>query len=150
MCMWAPTRGVQVSGQRRGWAARRGTAAIEFAFVAPLFLTIGIGVIEVGRAITVQQLLTNASREGARVAGNDATILTSSVQAVVNNYLAGAGIRGATTSVSPDPPSGAANGQSVNVTVRIPFSQVSWISPPWFLGGRTLTASSTMIRQPSP
>ncbi|MGB6041722.1 MAG: TadE family protein, partial [Pirellulales bacterium] len=45
---------------------RRGVAAVEFALVAPLFVLMVMGMIEVGRAIMVQQVLTNASREGAR------------------------------------------------------------------------------------
>jgi Flp pilus assembly protein TadG len=136
--------------RRRGFAPRRGTAVVEFALVAPLFLMIVIGVIEIGRATMVQELLTNASREGARVAGNDTTVLTSSVRTAVNNYLSGVGISDATTSVSPDPPSGASDGQSVTVTVTIPYSKVSWLASSWFLGGKTLTATSVMIRQPSP
>ncbi len=149
MRMLAPKVGVKFVTPRRGFTARRGTAAVEFAVVAPLLLAIVMGVIEVGRAITVQELLTNASREGARMAGNDTTALTATVQAAVNNYLSNGGISGATTTVSPNPPSGASDGQSVTVTVTIPYSQVSWLSSPWFMGGKTLTATSTMIRQPS-
>jgi hypothetical protein len=29
----------------------------------------------------------------------------------------------------------------------VDFSQVSWLAPPWFLGGRTLTAASTMRKE---
>ena len=47
---------------------RRGAAAVEFAVVAPIFLLLVFGMIEYGRMVMVQQVLTNASREGARVA----------------------------------------------------------------------------------
>ncbi len=47
---------------------RRGAAVVEFAVVAPVFFLLVFGMIEFGRAIMVQQILTNASREGARVA----------------------------------------------------------------------------------
>ena len=43
----------------------RGVAAVEFALVAPLFLLFLFGMIEFGRMVMVQQVLTNASREGA-------------------------------------------------------------------------------------
>ncbi len=137
-------------GLRRDGAARRATAAVEFALVAPVLLTVVIGIVEVGRAIMVQELLTNASREGARVAGNDTISSTSAVQAAVDNYLSGARISGATTTVSPGPPSGASDGQPVTVTVTISYSQVAWSPSAWFLKGKTLAASTTMTRQPSP
>ena len=47
---------------------RRGAAAVEFAVVAPIFLLLVFGMIEYGRMVMVQQVLTNASREGARCA----------------------------------------------------------------------------------
>ncbi|HEY2250279.1 MAG TPA: TadE family protein, partial [Planctomycetaceae bacterium] len=80
---------------------RRGAATVEFAIVAPIFLIMITGVIELGRAIVVQQLLTNASREGARVGGYDTTTSTSTVTTSVNSYLSNVGISGATTTVSP-------------------------------------------------
>ncbi len=39
---------------------------MEFAVVAPLFLVFVFGMIEYGRMVMVQQVITNASREGAR------------------------------------------------------------------------------------
>lgn len=47
---------------------RRGAAAVEFALVAPLFLGLVLGIVEFGRAMMVGQLVTNAAREGARLA----------------------------------------------------------------------------------
>jgi Flp pilus assembly protein TadG len=140
-------RAIQGNG-RRGGAARQAAAAVEFALVAPILFAAVIGSIEVGRAIMAQEILTNASREGARVAGKNTTTLTSTVKAVVDNYLSGANITGATTTVSPNPPSLASNGDRMTVTVSIAYSQVSWVQSPWFLGGQTLTAKSVMTRQP--
>ncbi len=40
---------------------------VEFAIVAPIFFLLIFGMIEFGRVVMVQQLLTNASREGARL-----------------------------------------------------------------------------------
>ncbi len=40
---------------------------MEFAVVAPVFLLLVFGMIEYGRMVMVQQVITNASREGARV-----------------------------------------------------------------------------------
>jgi len=47
---------------------RRATAAVEFAIVAPVFLLMVFGMIEYGRMVMVQQIITNAPREGARTA----------------------------------------------------------------------------------
>jgi Flp pilus assembly protein TadG len=130
--------------------SRRGSAIVEFAFVAPLFLIMIAGVIEIGRAIEVVQLLTNASREGARVASFDSTTQSTTVTSAVNAYLSNRGITGATTTLSPNPPTGASNGQPVTVTVSIPFSQVNWLNSSFYLGGRSLQATSVMCRQPAP
>jgi Flp pilus assembly protein TadG len=46
----------------------RGTALMEMAFTLPLLLLISVGIIEFGRAFQTWQILTNAAREGARVA----------------------------------------------------------------------------------
>src|SRR5579872_6378435 len=99
---------------------RRGAATVEFAVVAPVFLIMIIGIMELGRGIVVQQLLTNASREGARIGGYDSTTSASTVTTAVNSYLSNVGISSATTTVSPDPPSLASDGQSVSVTVSVP------------------------------
>ena len=47
---------------------RRGVAAVEMAFVFPIFMLLVLGVIEFGRYMMVGQLVTNAAREGSRLA----------------------------------------------------------------------------------
>ena len=116
--------------------------------MAPLFLLMILGVIEFGRAVIVQQLLTNASREGARIAGYDSTTQGSIVTAAVNSYLTNVNISGGTVAVSLDP-SFAIDGQAMTVTVSILFDNVSWLPSPIFLGGRTLQATSVMCREPT-
>jgi len=74
----------------------------------------------------VYQVLTNASREGARTAVLDGAT-TNSVTTSVNSYLTAAMISGATVTVAPNPPTNAQYGDPVTVTVSIPFSQVSWL-----------------------
>lgn len=125
---------------------RRGATAVEFAVVAPVLILFILGIIEFGRAIMVQQALTNASREGARQAVLDGST-TANVTAVVTNYLSGGSIHGATVAVSPNPPSSAGFGQTVSVTVSVPFNQVSWLPTPMFVGGRTIRATSAMRRE---
>ena len=52
----------------RRLAGQRGQALIETALTLPIVLVISISIFEFGRALQVWQLLTNAAREGARVA----------------------------------------------------------------------------------
>jgi Flp pilus assembly protein TadG len=125
---------------------RRGTSAVEFAVVAPVFFLLIFGLIEFGRVVMVQQFLTNATREGARVGVLDGST-TAEVNAAVTAYLNSANIKNVTPVVTPSPPSSAGYGAPVTVTVSVPFSQVSWLPSPMFLGGKTLTASSVMRRE---
>lgn len=125
---------------------RRGAAVVEFAIVAPVFFLLVFGMIEFGRMVMVQQVLTNASREGARRAVLDG-VSTTDVETAVNDYLANASISGATINVTTQAPTPPDIAESRIVTVSIPFSQVSWLPTPIFLGGRTLTASTSMRRE---
>lgn len=50
---------------------RKGAVAVEFAIVAPILLAIVLGMIELGRAFEMQNLLEVAAREGARFASMD-------------------------------------------------------------------------------
>ncbi len=45
---------------------QKGAAAVEFAIIAPLLFTIIFGIIEFGLLLYDKQVITNASREGAR------------------------------------------------------------------------------------
>lgn len=46
----------------------RGSALVEAAITVPIILLIAVGIFEFGRAYQTWQILTNAAREGARVA----------------------------------------------------------------------------------
>lgn len=125
---------------------RHGAAVVEFALVAPLFFLLIFGMIEYGRMVMVQQILTNAAREGARVGVLDGSTETK-VTTAVNNYLTAAGITNATTTVTPNPPSSAAATSPVTVTVSVGFNDVSWLPSPLYLGGKTMSFNATMRRE---
>jgi Flp pilus assembly pilin Flp len=131
---------------RRRRKNRRGAAVVEFAVVAPLFFLLVFGMIEYGRMVMVQQVLVNASREGARVGVLD-NATAADVQERVNAYLTSANINGATITLDPADPGSAPSGGSISVTVSVPFQQVSWLPGPLFLGGRQLTATTVMRRE---
>lgn len=125
---------------------RRGAAAVEFAVVAPVFLLLVFGMIEYGRMVMVQQILTNASREGARCAVLDGATHQMVVD-TVTQYLTSGSIQGANITVNPTNPEDAGFGDPVTVTVDIGFSGVSWLPSPMYLGGTTLSATTVMRRE---
>ena len=54
--------------RRRGGTRRRGQALVEFALVIPLFLLLLVAIFDLGRAVFAWNTLSNAAREGARIA----------------------------------------------------------------------------------
>ena len=77
-----------MTGTRRIPAtSERGVALLEVALTLPILLLIAVGIFEFGRAYQTFQILTNAAREGARIAvlpGIDDTDVEERVQ----EYLA--------------------------------------------------------------
>ena len=121
---------------------------MEFAIVAPLFFLLIFGMFEFGRMIMVQQLLTNAARSGSRVAVIDGATSSSTIS-TVKDYLDGGSVdrQDVSVTVQPSNLSTTDTGDAITVQVSVPFNDVSWLPAPWFLGGQTLTANSTMRRE---
>ena len=107
-------------------AAERGVALVETALTLPLVLLITIGAVEFGRAYQTWQVLTNAAREGARVAVLP-NVEDDDVETRVRAYLA-AGQLGAaaeaTVTITRDTPLsiGASMATASNVVVDYPFT----------------------------
>lgn len=83
----------------RSRTARRGAVAVEFACVAPVFLAVIVGMIEMTRVYDVQNTLQMACREGARFAALDRSGMLQPGQTAnqklvsdVKNFLQSAGI----------------------------------------------------------
>lgn len=70
---------------------RRGAVAVEFALVLPLLILLVSGIWELGRVISVYQVLTNACREAGRQAASG-KLSADEVRQVLLDYLNGAGI----------------------------------------------------------
>ena len=62
---------MKTSKRHLGAPARRGAVAVEFAIVAPILVACVVGLVELGRAFEMQNLLEVAAREGARFASMD-------------------------------------------------------------------------------
>lgn len=125
---------------------RAGAAAVEFAIVGPLMVMLTMGMMEVGRAVMVKQVMINASREGARTAILPSTN-AEDVIAQVQSQLAASSINGTTVTVNPPSLANAAAGTAVTVSISVNASQVSWIPNPAFMLNRTISAATTMRRE---
>ncbi|MFW5470911.1 TadE/TadG family type IV pilus assembly protein [Knoellia sp. CPCC 206435] len=68
----------------------RGAAAVEMAIVLPLLLLIMGGVVEFGRALFIQNMATNAAREGARMRALGYTTVQATER--VNSAMIGMGV----------------------------------------------------------
>ena len=126
---------------------------VEFAIVAPVFILLVLGMIEYGRMIMVQQIITNASREGARQAVLDGAT-TTSVENTVNTYLSNGTISGATVSILDQNdaalnPATATAGSAIKVRVNVGYNSVKWLPVPMFLGGRQMQSVTTMRKEAS-
>ena len=67
---------------RRGHARTRGQGLVEFALVAPVFLLILLAIFDFGRGIFAYTSVSNAAREGARLAivNQDKTLILSRIR----------------------------------------------------------------------
>ena len=131
---------------------RRGASLVEFAFVAPVFFAMIIGIIEVGRGLMVQQLLTEAARRGARTAVIEGTT-SAQIKSAVTDYLATVGVNGSTAGVSVnDAPVDTVEAQTMpaytelTVSVSVPVSSCTWLPASWFLSG-SISGQYTMRRE---
>jgi Flp pilus assembly protein TadG len=129
---------------------------IEFTFVLPLLLLLVAGIIDFGFLFQRYTVVTNAAREGARVA-----ILpdyqVADVQQRVIAYLSAAGLNktaplpAVTYSNVPVNPPGGPTMSVVTVTVNYPHDYLILGPIAGLFGGTfgntTLTASSTMRRE---
>ena len=104
----------------------QGTALLETAMTLPLLLLVSVGIFEFGRAFQTWQVLTNAAREGARLAVMPGTA-TGAVDTRVKSYLTSGqldNVANATVVVNPAATvdiGGGATATASLVTVTYPF-----------------------------
>ena len=135
--------------------SERGVATVEAAVILLAFLMFLFGVLEAGRFINTYQVLTNAAREGARLAvtplyGTNTLPTTSEVQDRVNQFLSSGNISGATTTVNPavSVVTGSVTTTYTQVTVQVPY-QVITVSSFFNALNVTLTGEALMRNETS-
>ena len=134
---WGPAVDRARSGTS-SWGADRGAAAVEFALLLPLLLLLVFGIIDFGRAINAQITLTQAAREGARLAALSQSNVVSRTQA------AATGLSGVTVTVTACPSGGGA-ASDATVQVSYPFTFLTPLGAiAGLFGGSGLGSSLTL------
>ena len=97
----------------------RGAALLETAVTLPLILLISVAIFEFGRAYQHQQVLTNAAREGARIAVLPG-YTDEQVNTAVRTYLTRGGLTAVDPAITRTEPVGP--GTASRVTINYPFN----------------------------
>ena len=144
-------RPIQVgTASARAWprnqGSRRGTAAVEFALVAPLIFLFFFGSVEFGRLIMIMHALDSAAREGCRVAVTwKAT--PQDVADTVSERLATFGITDYTLTLEPNSLSQVSRWAPISVRIEAAYTDLAWLPVPRFLQGITLSGSCTLPQE---
>ena len=136
--------------------SERGAALIEAAVTIPMLLLVAVGIFEFGRAYQTWQILTNAAREGARMAVLEGPT-NGNVETRVRDYMAagqlseyGAAAVGINRSASI-----TVNGSAVSasqVSIDYPFSFIvlqpvaRLVAPTTSLGGAVVMHAQALMR----
>jgi len=116
-------------------SSQRGAAMVEAALTMLTLLVLIFAIFEAGRLLNIQQTLTNAAREGARLSvlpaaasgsppvSSDTLPSTSVVQARVQSFLNASGLNGSTATIAVDQAYTPVVGSTVysRVTVTVPY-----------------------------
>jgi Flp pilus assembly protein TadG len=126
---------------------RAGSAIVEVAVCFPVFMLIVLGIIEFGRAMSINQMLNSAARIGCRAAvldGSTNTAVTSLVKSQVRNTIGCQDSSITVTIVATSSSTGATltnvsqatSGDVIDVDVFVPFADVSWSVKQWLGSAR--------------
>lgn len=113
--------------------SERGAAAVEFAILLPVLLTLVLGTIEFGRAYNAQITLTNAARDGVRVMAIAKDVVgartaAKNAAAAVSSGIPDSDITLSTT-ICP-------TGTQVTLTIKYNLSTITGIAGPFPMTGR--------------
>jgi Flp pilus assembly protein TadG len=134
-------------------------AVVELAGLLPVIMVLLLGIVEVGRLIEMQQVLSNAVREGARQAATG-QLTNTQVQSVVTQYITVAGFSNTGMNVTvTDLTTGADVSQAsyldrIQVSATFPYQNVAWSTLNYvFPANFTMSAKAqwlTMVDKPFP
>lgn len=136
---------------RRGHVCptRPAAALVQFAMVASVFVMFVLGIMELGRVLMAQHLMTNAARQACRV-GIIGGTSTATIKSVATQALKAQGIPSTVASVQVNDGSidalSAKSGDEITVIITVPMKTISWVPVPFFSGG-TLKAQYSLRRE---
>ena len=127
---------------------------VEVAVCFPVFLLILMGVIEFGRAMSVNQMLNSASRIGCRAAILDGSTNSTVTSVVKQHVISTIGCQQSSVSVTITVTSSqsgatlsdvseASTGDMIKLNVSVPFADVSWSVKDW-MGTSTIRGQCSM------
>ncbi len=131
----------------------RGAAAVEFALLLPLLLLLVFGIIDFGRALNAQITLTQAAREGARLAAlGDSNVVSGTQTAATGLSPVSVGVSscpagttsGATCTTVTTCPANAATGVSAVVQASYSFSFITPIKAIASMFGASFGSTMTL------
>ncbi len=140
---------------------RRGAAVVELAITMPLLALIALGVTEFSQFVNAAQVVTNASRRGARLAARNGTVTASEVQNDVTAFLIGSfpslsGVSGAISvqvvdgsgpSISGGDLTTISSGSPIRVDVSLNCDSIRWLNHFSTLDSQTLQTSTVARRE---
>ena len=131
-------------------AGRRAVAAVELAVVLPFIVALVLGLVEIGRGLSVKESLSDAAQKACR-AGAQPGKTTAQAQAEVDNIMQDLGITGYSTAILVNGQQtdikDAKHNDQISVKVSVPVSQVSWTTT-FFLSAQDLESETViMLRQ---
>lgn len=97
---------------------QRGQALVETALVLPVILAMVLGIFGFGRIFNAQLVITNASREGARLGALGRSDVK--IQEAVVKYLSGAALNDPSTQIRVER-AASPDGAEVTVSLSYPF-----------------------------
>jgi Flp pilus assembly protein TadG len=118
---------------------------VELAVILPVLATLVFAMLEATRMCMVAQLLTNAARDGCRVAATNGKKWTDAT-ARITATLTPSNLNNLVTIPTPNTlPENTHLGDMITVTVTVPFSSVNWLPTPFFYSGtRKVIGTATM------
>jgi len=127
--------------------SERGAELVEFALVTPLMLVLIGGIVDFARLFQSYEVVTNAAREGSRLASFPGYDLNNyaTVRTRINQYIAAGGATGAHTTVIAVEPinlGGGAVGSGVRVTITYTHNFV-FVAPLYALLSGTFNPNLT-------
>jgi Flp pilus assembly protein TadG len=122
------------------------------ALVLPFLAAILLGTFELGRAIIVKEVLSNAARKGCRTGispGKDDTAVNADVTAVLTSHNLNAAQATIVTKVNDAnvDVKTAQTGDKISVTVSIPYSSTSWLGNVFLTNQSIGSETLSMMRQ---